>query len=139
MPGLRRIGGKAGLHDFKFFKMKSIEQIELEFTPAFDARIREVIESQKPIYAKKYPFVGKIITGMGGVAVYDKDGVILFETNWPRLDAEIAERSSEDEDDIFNENQKLREEAEEDDFIDFLREAHCHKLCSFCPEDIIFT
>lgn len=114
--------------------MNFLRQIIDEFQPAFDARVRQVIAEQTPIYAAKYPFVGKITVGMGTVAVDDKDGIIMHYVNW----ADHDKRNPNDDDEIFNKIQSERQAAAEDDFILFLVQVQYSPLCSFCPEDILF-
>lgn len=114
--------------------MDFLEKLELEFQPTFDVRVRQIIIEQTPIYAAKYPFVGKITVGMGTVAVSDKDGVSMHSVNWKDHDS----RNPKDDDVIFDRIQTERQLADADEFIVFLTQVQYSKLCSFCPDDIIF-
>lgn len=125
---------KRGYTHLKSRNMELLEKIELEFQPAFDARVRQIIAEQTTIYAAKYPFVGKITVGMGAVAVDDKDGVIMHEINWE----DHNRRNPKDDDGIFEQIQSERQSACDDEFIAFLRQVQSSRLCSFCPEDILF-
>lgn len=115
--------------------MNFLESLEIEFQPAFDARVRQIIAEQTPVYAAKYPFVGKITVGMGAVAVDDKDGIIMHETNW----ADHNKRNPNDDDEIFDQIQAEREAANDDEFIVFLQKVQSSRLCSFCPDDILLS
>ena len=115
--------------------MSILEKIELEFTPAIGARVRQIIAEQTPIYGAKYPFVGLINIGMGTCGVYDKDGIIMHEVNWQDHDR----RNPNDDDDIFEQIQAERQAADDDEFISFLTEIQSVRMCSFCPGNIVFT
>lgn len=115
-----------------------IEKLELEFQPAFDARVRQIIAEQTITYTAKYPFVGKITVGMGTVAVDDKSGIIMHGINWDYYNERCEkENGGADSDDIFDEINAERAAANEDEFIRFLHHIQYHRLCSFCPEDIV--
>ena len=130
----RRCTGKQGYTLFKLLKMDILEKLEIEFQPAFDARVRQIIAEQTPIYAAKYPFVGRITIGMGTVAVDDKDGIIMHEINWTDHD----KRNPEGLDEIFVQIQVERSAASDDAFIVFLQQVQSSRFCSFCPDNIVF-
>lgn len=123
-----------GYTHFKFLKMDILKKIEIEFQAAFDARVRQIVAEQTPLYAAKYPFVGRITVGMGAVSVDDKDGIIMHEINW--LDHD--KRNPQGLDEIFAKIQAERSAADNDPFIVFLRQVQSSRFCSFCPDDIIF-
>jgi hypothetical protein len=114
--------------------MDILEKLEIEFQPAFDARVKQIIAEQIPIYADKYPFVGKIHVGMGAVAVDDRDGVIMHDDNWP----DHNKRNPKDIDSIYEQIVAERKAASEDEFIVFLQQVQGSRFCGSCPDDIVF-
>jgi hypothetical protein len=121
--------------------MNLLENLEVEFQPKFEIfqlefnnRVKEIIAEQIPIYSAKYPFVGKITIGMGTVAVDDRDGIILHDTNWEDHD----KRNPTNVDYIYDQNQSERDAANNDPFIIFLVELQTNDWCTYLPSEIIF-
>ena len=113
--------------------MTLLEKIELEFTPALNKRVLQEIKKQTVIYSQKYPFVGKLTIVMGAVAVCDRDGIIMHDTNWKDHD----KRNPNGVDTIFDQIQSERQAASCDEFVQFLADIQYSRLCTIQVMDIL--
>lgn len=69
-------------------------------------------------YSKKYPFVGKIVSGNGAVCVIDVDGVSLNKMNWEMFDRMFPGGGDAD----FESFSNMRKDAATDPFIKLLED-----------------
>lgn len=92
------------------------------------------IDKLAQAYSKKHPIVGEIICGNGAVLVLDRKGTSLTKMDWKDFDS-----TTDGSDEALEVYQQVRDDAENDQFIKYLRDLNVYGSNSNIPGSKSYT